>query len=962
MMKREKLFLLILTILLPLSVTLCLASILRYLLIVFGSTPFTISTILCAVIINSALGMFILEKRREKSASIFRLVGVWALLTAGYCSFSPLIFKAFSAIEARLSFSFLHLVFSLLLTLLPSAMIGMTILLPFTIFLTDNKTSYERALQRLTVILCFMAGAVALNGVLLKTIGTAGVLLISSVAVVFSAFFLFQSAKFFSQNGRLRIQVKAGKSGWGENVNPEKIRQVIIIASICLWYSFVSFEIYITRGYILGGGGIALVYLFLIFFLLVGVALGFFVYQKTLDRLKSQILVLGLSLFGVGFSQLALSTLLRVVGFSHFHLILLMKIIPAVFVGVSIAASVMSAHHSSKPFFGLLWLITIIAIIAIASAVFLFIPTIGSSRAVLISAGVSALGGLAIAPASTNKYKWSATLVSTAVLCAGAVPVSHSWDLLPTSVDYLSSNTTKQAERADWVSHIIFSEEDSSAMATIATTLDDRGFFLAVNGIPSSDTSQERLLSDYMLGHLPMLLHQAPKKSALIGGVGGGITCGALSSHGEDVYCIEPSQSVLKASHSFYSYNNGFLDAPNTKLIKGDGRHFILTQSPNSLDAITVNSYSVHTFSSANYYSLDFYILCRSRLKDGGVLCQRLSLRDLSENELRCLLATFQRAFPDASLWTAYSDAILVGVKGKSNLNLDAIERKFSSTQSLQNDFKQVAVGSGAELIGRLLLGPFQLHKLHGDARIITDNRNPLQFFSFPSVDYGMENWRWLAQARSDEIEAFVSGSEDALKRFRVSRTASALVTEGWFLMKEGKKSDAVKLFESAIKVYPENQTARRALSEIILEPVDSLVEQGKFSEAKTLVYRALDTYPDNPSALRWMAHQVLQSGDLGYARNLLSKAQLLAPYNPEILGDLAIVLFQLDRREEALDMVQRALLYGQNSPTPYFAMGVIKEFSGERNEAIIYYRKALTLKPDMVEAAKRLEAMGITR
>lgn len=970
-MKKEKLSRLVLLLALPLSLTFSLTTIINFLLIAFGSTPSVISSILCAIILNATIGALFVEKQQEIKNSLLRPLTTGIALIAGYIFLFPLILKALAWIEVKIHFPIIPILFSFLLTFLPSALMGVIIRAPFVMSSPDIEKSFVKRMRISAIILCIIAVGVALNGwVLLRAFGCVEVLGFSGVVLILSAGLLLRAEMPFPPDEKIKQGAKSEKRGSLENLSSDKVGQIAIIASICLWYSFASFEIYITRGFTLQLGSFSFVYTLLAFCLFFGLSLGFFLTQRIFAKTNAHILLLGLLLFGVASTQLLLSVVvsLNVWTIGKFSL----KVFFSFLIGLALASVALVRTSSSrastfKDSLRSISVITISAIAGVLSPLFLLIPSIGSQKGVLTSAGVCALGGLAITPASQKKYKWSATLIALAFLCALVALASRAGVSIPAVADYISDTNSAKAKKTEIsVNNILFSKEDASAVATVATTWDNKDFFLTVNGVTFSSSAQNHLLVEYMLGHLPLLLHRAPKRSALIGGVGGGITCGALASYREmEVYCTEQSASALKGATYFYAYNNAFLDAPNIHLIRDDGRHFALTQPPNSLDIIVVNSPSATSIVGANYFSLDFYRLCANRLREGGILSQRLSLSGLSENELRSILATFQRAFPDASLWIAYDEVLLVGVKGKSNFNLDEIEKKFATIKAVQSDFKQVAIGSGTELVGRLLLGPVQIHNLHGNAQIITDNRNPLRFFN-PFLHYkessSAENWRWFSQARSDEIEAFVSGSEETFKRFRVSRTASALITEAWFLLEEGKKDDAVKLLETAIKVHPENQSGRRALSEIILEPVDSLVNQGKFSEAKLLVYRALDVYPDNPIALRWMAHQVAQSGDLGYARNLLDRARSLEPYNPDILADLAIVLFQLGRRDEALDMIQRALLYGRNNATPYFAMGVIKEFSGERNSAIMYYQKALGINPNMVEAIKRLEAMGITR
>ena len=53
--------------------------------------------------------------------------------------------------------------------------------------------------------------------------------------------------------------------------------------------------------------------------------------------------------------------------------------------------------------------------------------------------------------------------------------------------------------------------------------------------------------------------------------------------------------------------------------------------------------------------------IARSRLTQGGVMCQWLPLYELSVDDLKSIMATFRGNFKYSTLWQTSSDALLIG-------------------------------------------------------------------------------------------------------------------------------------------------------------------------------------------------------------------------------------------------------------------------------------------------------------
>ena len=112
---------------------------------------------------------------------------------------------------------------------------------------------------------------------------------------------------------------------------------------------------------------------------------------------------------------------------------------------------------------------------------------------------------------------------------------------------------------------------EEGAAATVSVKKLTGTTTLAVDG-KTDASNRGDMLTQKLIAHLPLLLHQDPKDVFIIG-LGSGMTAGAALTHPiarADV--IEISPEVVKASDFFKAENRNALADPRTHLIVGDGR------------------------------------------------------------------------------------------------------------------------------------------------------------------------------------------------------------------------------------------------------------------------------------------------------------------------------------------------------------------------------------------------------
>jgi spermidine synthase len=170
-----------------------------------------------------------------------------------------------------------------------------------------------------------------------------------------------------------------------------------------------------------------------------------------------------------------------------------------------------------------------------------------------------------------------------------------------------------------------FIGEDASAVSAMFPGEAGR-FRVTVNGLPHSWLPYEGIHT--LLGALPALIHPAPKDVAVIG-LGSGETAWAVACRPEtervQVWEIAASQPRLLRQVSAldrYDSLRDLLSDGRMSILAADGRR-ALAREERRYDVIEVDALYLTSGGSGNLYSVEFFELCRSRLKPGGLVCSQ---------------------------------------------------------------------------------------------------------------------------------------------------------------------------------------------------------------------------------------------------------------------------------------------------------------------------------------------------
>ncbi len=272
---------------------------------------------------------------------------------------------------------------------------------------------------------------------------------------------------------------------------------------------------------------------------------------------------------------------------------------------------------------------------------------------------------------------------------------------------------------------------------------------LFLDGLHQANDTSDMVRLHRVIGHLPMVLHPSPH-DALVVGLGGGATAGAVSQHaGAQVQIVELSDGVRQAARFFSHVNYDVLNQPNVHLRIDDGRNFLLL-TDRRFDVVTADIIQPHHAGAGNLYSREYFSLVRRVLSDGGLVMQWIGRR--SDSQYKLIMRTFVEVFPNATLW--FDGNLMVGSVAPLRLSRAAFEAKRADPRT-RDALDAVGLDSFDSLRSWFTAGPTELRQFVGEGPVLTDDQPFIEYHrSLPANDHEVD----LSRLRSD-VRALDEGS-----------------------------------------------------------------------------------------------------------------------------------------------------------------------------------------------------------
>jgi tetratricopeptide (TPR) repeat protein len=180
------------------------------------------------------------------------------------------------------------------------------------------------------------------------------------------------------------------------------------------------------------------------------------------------------------------------------------------------------------------------------------------------------------------------------------------------------------------------------------------------------------------------------------------------------------------------------------------------------------------------------------------------------------------------------------------------------------------------------------------------------------------------------------------------------LLTLGTTLWQSGRREEALKVFEKAVQLRPENADLWKKLG-------DMLVEAGRPADALLSFQQALKLDPHRWDVLQNCAIILHRLGRLEESLSCFNLCDALQPNHVPTLSIRAMCLYGLKRLAEALTDTRRAQALDPTNPELCNNIGILLRSHGRDEEALEWFERALALRPNFSDALHN-KAVALTQ
>ncbi len=341
---------------------------------------------------------------------------------------------------------------------------------------------------------------------------------------------------------------------------------------------------------------------------------------------------------------------------------------------------------------------------------FVMLPSLGSRGSLIAVTALFLFSGVLLL-VTTFKRQPIVALVAVAVV---AVFVNEA-----RSVPDLSESARRRRYHGG---QIEWEEEGAQTTVSVVGTAGNRVLYL--DGQHQANDNATMVFVHSRIGLLPAALHPQPKR-ALVVGLGGGVTPGALSQWpGIDIDVVELSGSVIRAAPYFSHVNFNLLERPNVRLRQDDGRNYLLrTRTP--YDVITADAIIPSHVGAANLYSKEYFQLVRGALAPDGVALHWNG--GGSDPEFKMILSGFVETFPDATLWG--DGTLMVGTKQPLHVSRSRIEALLGNPDT-KRALALMNVTEAEHLVKMFRARPEEIRAYLAGAAPLSDDKPAIEYFA----------------------------------------------------------------------------------------------------------------------------------------------------------------------------------------------------------------------------------------
>ena len=344
------------------------------------------------------------------------------------------------------------------------------------------------------------------------------------------------------------------------------------------------------------------------------------------------------------------------------------------------------------------------AILGSLAAGFVLLPAIGSYRSLTILAAMSFAAGVVLL--AVAEWRGRARLLAAA---GGAIAFAAAIAGSPDPFDEFVA----QRYRHD---RIVWKEEGVESTAVVHESPRRDRFSPSTATTRRAPTGAPRMSTAASAIFRWRCIHG--RTPALVIGLGGGATAGAVSVHGADVDIVELAGSVVRGARFFDAINYGVLARPNAHLRVDDGRNF-LTLTPRRYDVITAIS-SIRSSSDRETSIPSTISAAAARPQARRMAVQWVAGTDAEYK----IIARRSSLFPQTTVWGG--ESLLVGMTEPLHLARSDFDWKLGVARTRAGTARS-GPPTSTRCSARSRPGPDRLAAFVGSGPLLTDDRPSVQ-------------------------------------------------------------------------------------------------------------------------------------------------------------------------------------------------------------------------------------------
>lgn len=575
--------------------------------------------------------------------------------------------------------------------------------------------------------------------------------------------------------------------------------------------------------------------------------------------------------------------------------------------------------------------------------------------------------------------RFSVELKRVALICATsmlALSLHPQWDsiLLSSGLSYVSEQDAKTLSVPDLIDALSFKtkltsgqsllmyKEGTNSTISVISNPNANLVSLRSNGkveaampltrqLPAPDSD---LPTQKLLGLLPAIMCSAPRElNGLVIGYGTGTTCSAVMTAPwvKAVTAVELEKAIWNARQYFQGHANHD-DESKLRKVTGDARNYLLL-SDDTYDFIVSQPAEPWLSGASDLFTVEFYQLAKSRLRNTGMFCQWIPLYSLTANQLNCLLNTFNSVFPNVRVWhSSRAGELIVTGQIADGADSEEIRTRFASPEMFKQ-FQQIGLESEVELNTNRITYPPQVADPLLTTELNTDDNILIEgILARPMYEHKDDIESVLERVFGKPVACMLEFQdtssleriEQLLAHTRRATASTILPTDSYYLAALGENIVRNDIHDEVQRRLDELEIDARTKT---LAQLRISLHTGKLAETRRLLplidVQNLSTYAE----LCDVASVLYLTRRYEDARLAFARAEKLKPLGARAMAGRGLCYWQKKDWIRAIEPLRKSLQIDPNQFLARYALGQSLYQLGRKSESLRQLRAAGIINPN---------------